>query len=83
MNMIVAFTILILSVCLILISFVVLKFSITFTISEEFREIGVMKAIGISNFRIRSLYLAKYLMMSVVGAGDPYYVFIPLSYRPE
>ena len=79
MNMIVAFTILILSVCLILISFVVLKFSITFTISEEFREIGVMKAIGISNFRIRSLYLAKYLMMSVVGAGAGLLLSVPFS----
>ena len=79
MNMIVAFTILILSVCLILISFVVLKFSITFTISEEFREIGVMKAIGISNFRIRSLYLAKYLMMSVVGAGAGLWLSVPFS----
>ena len=62
MDMIVAFTMLILSICLIIVSFVVLKFSITFTISEEFREIGVMKVIGISNFKIRSLYLTKYLM---------------------
>lgn len=68
MDMIVAFTMLILSICLIIVSFVVLKFSITFTISEEFREIGVMKAIGISNFKIRSLYLTKYLMLAVIGA---------------
>ena len=68
LDMIVAFTMLVLSICLILVSFVVLKFSITFTISEEFREIGVMKAIGISSFKIRSLYLAKYLMLAVAGA---------------
>lgn len=68
MDMIVAFTMLILSICLIIVSFVVLKFSITFTISEEFREIGVMKSIGISNFKIRSLYLTKYLVLAVVGA---------------
>lgn len=68
MDMIVAFTMLILSICLIIVSFVVLKFSISFTIFEEFREIGVMKAIGISNFKIRSLYLTKYLMLAVIGA---------------
>ena len=30
-----------------IVSFVVLKFSINFSIQEEYREIGVMKAIGI------------------------------------
>ena len=79
MDMIVAFTMLILSICLIIVSFVVLKFSITFTISEEFREIGVMKAIGISNFKIRSLYLTKYLMLAVVGAFVGFFMSIPFS----
>ena len=64
---------------LILVSFVVLKFSITFTISEEFREIGVMKAIGISSFKIRSLYLAKYLMLAVAGAVAGFLLSIPFS----
>ncbi len=79
MDMIVAFTMLILSICLIIVSFVVLKFSITFTIFEEFREIGVMKAIGISNFKIRSLYLTKYLMLAVIGAFVGFFVSIPFS----
>ena len=79
MDRIVAFTMLILSICLIIVSFVVLKFSITFTISEEFREIGVMKAIGISNFKIRSLYLTKYLVLAVVGAVVGFFVSIPFS----
>lgn len=79
LDMIVAFTMLVLSICLILVSFVVLKFSITFTISEEFREIGVMKAIGISSFKIRSLYLAKYLMLAVAGAVVGLLLSIPFS----
>ena len=45
-----------------------LRFTITFTLSDEFREIGVMKAIGIGNFKIRGLYLVKYLGLSVIGA---------------
>lgn len=79
MDMIVAFTMLILSICLIIVSFVVLKFSISFTIFEEFREIGVMKAIGISNFKIRSLYLTKYLMLAVIGAFVGFFMSIPFS----
>ncbi len=68
MDMVVAFITLILSLCLIIVAFVVLKFTITFTITEEYREIGVMKAIGIGNFKIRCLYLIKYLMIALAGA---------------
>ena len=79
MDMIVAFIMLLLSVCLIIVSFVVLKFSITFTIAEEFREIGVMKAIGIPNGRIRSLYIVKYFVMAVIGAGIGFLASIPFG----
>ena len=68
MNMIVAFITLILSVCLIIVSFVILRFTISFTITEEYREIGVMKAIGIRNAKIRSLYVVKYLVIALVGS---------------
>lgn len=66
-EMMVAFIVVILSICLIIVSFVILRFSIGFTIQDDFREIGVMKAIGIRNFKIRSLYLVKYLALSLVG----------------
>ena len=56
------------SLILVAVAFVVLRFTIVFTLSEEFREIGVMKAIGIRNRRIRGLYLAKYAALSVIGA---------------
>ncbi len=67
MDMLIAAIMLVVSVCLILISMVILRFIINFTITEEFREIGVMKAIGIRNSCIRGLYIAKYLAISVVG----------------
>ena len=60
--------IMVVSLFLILISFVVLRFTIGFTIQEEFREIGVMKAIGIRSSSIRSLYLVKYFGIAVTGA---------------
>lgn len=65
--MVVAF-LLVVSLILIAIAFVILRFTIAFTLSEEFREIGIMKAIGIRNLKIRGLYLAKYAALSVVGA---------------
>ena len=68
MDMINAGVLLIVSICLILISFVILRFTITFTLSEEYREIGIMKAIGIKNRKIRGLYIVKYLATSIVGA---------------
>lgn len=68
-DMIVVGILLVVSMILIIIAFVVLRFTISFTLSEEFREIGVMKAIGIGNFKIRGLYLVKYMGLSVVGAA--------------
>jgi len=68
-DMIITGLILVVSIILIIISFAVLRFTIAFTLSEEFREIGVMKAIGIRNIKIRGLYLTKYLAISVVGAA--------------
>ncbi len=68
-DMIVTGILLAVSVLLIVISFVVLRFTITFTLSEEYREIGVMKAIGIKNGKIRTLYLTKYAVLAVVGAA--------------
>ena len=79
MNMIVAGILLVVSAGLILISFTVLRFTIGFTISEEFREIGVMKAMGIRNGAIRRLYLTKYLGLSLTGAITGYLLSIPFG----
>lgn len=68
MDMITAGVLMIVSVCLILISMVILRFTINFTMSEEFREIGVMKAIGLKNHSIRRLYISKYLAVSALGS---------------
>ena len=67
MDILIAAILLVVSVCLILISMVILRFIIQFTISEEFREIGVMKAIGINNFAIRGLYTVKYFAIALIG----------------
>ena len=79
MNTLVAMVILVISIGLIIVSFVVLKFTIRFTISEEFREIGVMKAVGLPNTSIRSLYIVKYFGIAIVGAGIGYVCSIPFG----
>lgn len=78
-DMILAGILLAVSICLILIAFVVLRFTISFTLQEEFRQIGVMKAIGLPNPSIRGLYLAKYLLLSAVGAFIGFFGSIPFS----
>lgn len=79
MNMLVAGLLMIVSICLILVAFVVLRFTIGFTLSEEFREIGVMKAIGIKNSSIRMLYIVKYLGIAIIGAAIGFVFSIPLG----
>ena len=79
MNMILAGVLIVVSICLILIALVVLKFTISFTITQEYREIGVMKAIGISNFKIRLLYLIKYFTIAIIGTLIGFVAGIPFG----
>ena len=79
LDMIVVGVLIVVSIILIAIAFVVLRFTISFTLSEEFREIGVMKAIGIGNFGIRGLYLVKYMGLSVIGATIGFALSFPFG----
>lgn len=71
--------ILIVSVTLIVISLTLLRFTIRTTVEDDYREIGVMKAIGIKNAGIRRLYIVKYLAISVVGAAAGAVLSIPFT----
>lgn len=79
MDMIISFALLALSVCLIVVALLILKFTITFTINEEYREIGVMKAIGLKNRRIRNIYIVKYLCLGIVGSFIGLFLSIPFG----
>lgn len=78
-DMLSAYIMLAISIVLLVTVFVVLRFTIGFTISEEFREIGVMKAVGIGNGSIRSLYIVKYLAIAAVGAFIGFFCSVPMS----
>ncbi|WP_391571191.1 ABC transporter permease [Cohnella sp.] len=45
-----------------------LRFTILAAIEEDYREIGVMKAIGIAPKEIRKLYLLKYVMTAAIAS---------------
>ena len=78
-DMLSAYILMVISIVLMFTAFVVLRFTIGFTVSEEFREIGVMKAVGIDNGSIRSLYIIKYLVIAVVGTLIGYFCSVPLG----
>ncbi len=79
MDMIVAGILLAVSICLILISAIMLRFTILFTVNEDYKEIGIMKAIGMPDKSIRSLYVVKYLVISIIGAVIGFFVSIPFT----
>ena len=78
-DMILAGILLAVSICLMLIAFLVLRFTISFTLTREFKQIGVMKAIGLPTAKIRGLYLAKYLLLAAIGAVAGFFGSIPFS----
>lgn len=59
--------IILVAILLILIAVLCLRFTLLTTIEEDYREIGVMKAIGISTADIRKLYMTKYVTMSAAA----------------
>lgn len=66
-------------VCLITISFVVLRFAIVFTLQEDHQEIGIMKAIGLKNRMIKKVYFAKYLFLACLGTGLGFVLSLPFG----
>ncbi len=78
-DMVIAGVLLIVSICLILISLVILRFTIVFTLNEEFRQIGIMKAIGLKERNIRGLYIIKYFGISVSGSAIGLVLSVPFG----
>ncbi len=63
----VAMVIILISILLIIIASLCIRLTFLATIDEDLREIGVMKAMGISKKDIKKVYLNKYRVMSVVA----------------
>ncbi len=79
MDMIVAAVLLVVSLCLVIISVIMLRFIIIFTVNEDYKEIGIMKAIGMKDMAIRKLYLSKYFVIALCGSLFGFAASIPFS----
>lgn len=65
---IVAALIILVSILINIVALLCLAFTIHSTIEEDYREIGVMKAIGIQQDDIKKIYLAKYVAMTALAS---------------
>lgn len=63
----VAMVIILISILLIIIAALCIRLTFLATIDEDIREIGVMKAIGLSKKDIKKIYLNKYRVMSIAA----------------
>lgn len=79
MDMLVSVILIVVSICLILIAFLILRFTIVFTLQEDYREIGIMKAIGIREGGIKGIYLVKYFAISLAGALAGFFLSFPFG----
>ncbi|WP_150273897.1 ABC transporter permease [Paenibacillus tepidiphilus] len=76
---IIAALIVAISLFLICIAFLTLRFTIVSTLQDEYRSIGIMKAIGFNNFSIKRLYLVKYLVLASAGGVVGLFLQMPLT----
>lgn len=64
----IAAVIILISLLLNLIALLCLRFIILLTLEEDYREIGVMKAIGIKSRQIKKIYFYKYLLIALTAS---------------
>lgn len=78
-DIMIAAIMIVVSIFLMLIAFLILRFTITFTLQEDYKQIGIMKAIGLKNKAIGNLYLIKYLFLAVTGSLIGFFLSLPFS----
>ncbi len=74
-----AMVLILVSMLLVMVALMCIKYTVMAALEEEIREIGTMKAIGMSYKDIRNLYLEKYKMMVTVGIIIGYVLALSLS----
>lgn len=60
--------ILLVSVLVVAIAFMCIRFTLLAKMEDDYREIGVMKAIGLRVSEIKKIYLIKYIIMALTGS---------------
>lgn len=78
---------LLVSVLMLLISMLCIRFTLLTKLEGDYREIGMLKALGVGKKDIRRIYFGKYALLSVAGAvaglAAAYVVKHPLSVRMQ
>lgn len=69
---IMAAIIMLVSLLCVCISFLSIRFTLLTTLEEEYREIGILKAIGLQNRSIQKIYMGKYRILVVAGSVAGY-----------
>lgn len=65
---IIALVIILVSLLLMVIAILCLRFTMIASMEEDYREIGVMKAIGLPRQDIRRIYMAKYIILAALAS---------------
>ena len=71
-NGVVVAILMVVSLLLVIVSMLCLRFTFIATVEEDYREIGVMKAIGIKQKNIARMYLFKYALLSAAACAIGY-----------
>lgn len=79
MDVLTTIILMVFSLFIVLIAMTILNFIIRFSVEEEYREIGVMKAIGIPQNKTRWIYVTKYVGISVLGSFVGWIFSIPFG----
>ena len=77
-NIISAFVVII-SVFLIIIIFMTIRFTMIADLKNEEKEIGMMKALGVDSFSFRWLFAAKYIAFAIIGGAIGIAAGVPIS----
>jgi putative ABC transport system permease protein len=67
------------SVLVIVVAFLCIRFTLLAKIEEDYREIGVLKAVGMRASRIAGLYTAKYGVIAGIACVAGFLLSLPLS----
>lgn len=63
------FVIFLLSIVILLISMLCIRFMLLLKMEQDRKEVGMLKALGVGKIEIRRLYFAKYVLFSGLGAA--------------
>lgn len=74
----VAMIIIFISILLMIIALLCIRLTFLAMMDEDLKEIGIMKAIGISKGDIKNVYLNKYRAVSLVGGSIGYLLSLPM-----